>query len=97
MHIAYGQILAVQPARNQTPPTNRISLQPRVVPQVWNAVDNQGRKQHTSIIHGKWAHEETIATASFATTYLIIKNLAECQCAFFASSTFGLGFADEGS
>lgn len=34
--------------------------------QVWNAVDNQTRKGHTSIIHGKWAHEETIATASFA-------------------------------
>ena len=33
---------------------------------VWNAVDNQSRKGHTSIIHGKWAHEETIATASFA-------------------------------
>lgn len=34
--------------------------------QVWNAVDNQSRKGHTSIIHGKWEHEETIATASFA-------------------------------
>lgn len=41
--------------------------------QVWNAVDNQARKQHTSVIHGKWAHEETVATASFATKYLIVK------------------------
>ncbi len=49
--------------------------------QVWTAVDTQGRKRHTSIIHGKWAHEETIATASFATTYLIVKNLPEAQCA----------------
>ena len=49
--------------------------------QVWTAVDTQGRKRHTSIIHGKWAHEETIATASFATTYLIVKNLAEAECA----------------
>ena len=36
------------------------------VSKVWNAVDNQARKGHTSIIHGKWAHEETVATASFA-------------------------------
>eukprot|EP00887_Chlorella_sp_A99_P004324 scaffold15.g4324.t1 len=46
---------------------------------VWNAVDNQTRKGHTSIIHGKWAHEETIATASFAGTYLIVKDLGEAQ------------------
>ena len=39
------------------------------VSKVWNAVDTHARKAHTSIIHGKWAHEETIATASFATTY----------------------------
>ena len=36
------------------------------VAKVWNAVDNQARKQHTSVIHGKWAHEETVATTSFA-------------------------------
>ncbi len=47
--------------------------------QVWNAVDTHARKSHTSIIHGKWAHEETIATASFATTYLIVKNLKEAR------------------
>lgn len=49
------------------------------VSKVWNAVDNQSRKGHTSIIHGKWAHEETIATASFAGTYLIVKDLKEAQ------------------
>ena len=42
-------------------------------------MDTHARKSHTSIIHGKWAHEETIATASFATTYLIVKNLKEAQ------------------
>ena len=36
------------------------------VAKVWNAVDNQSRKNFTSVIHGKWAHEETVATASFA-------------------------------
>lgn len=36
------------------------------VSKVWNAVDKQTRNDHTSIIHGKWAHEETVATASFA-------------------------------
>ena len=41
--------------------------------QVWNAVDRQARKSHTSIIHGKYTHEETVATASFATTYLVVK------------------------
>ena len=49
------------------------------VSKVWNAVDNQARKGHTSIIHGKWAHEETIATASFAGTYLVIKDLKEAN------------------
>jgi 4-hydroxy-3-methylbut-2-enyl diphosphate reductase len=47
--------------------------------QVWNAVDNQARKSHTSIIHGKYSHEETVATASFATTYLIVRDLAEAR------------------
>ena len=45
--------------------------------QVWNAVDTHARKSHTSIIHGQWKHEETIATASFATVYLVVKNLKE--------------------
>lgn len=46
---------------------------------MWSAVDNQARKQHTSIIHGKYSHEETIATASFATTYLIVRDIPETQ------------------
>lgn len=49
------------------------------VSKVWNAVDNQARKGHTSIIHGKWAHEETIATASFAGKYLVVKDLKEAE------------------
>lgn len=42
-------------------------------------MDTHARKSYTSIIHGKWAHEETIATASFATTYLVVKDLKEAQ------------------
>lgn len=49
------------------------------VSKVWNAVDNQARKSHTSIIHGKWSHEETVATASFAGDYVIVKDIKEAQ------------------
>lgn len=54
----------LQAARAQNPCSTHCALPCRS--KVWNAVDNQSRKGHTSIIHGKWAHEETIATASFA-------------------------------
>mmetsp|Transcript_13311 Transcript_13311/g.23570 ORF Transcript_13311/g.23570 Transcript_13311/m.23570 type:complete len:438 (-) Transcript_13311:1011-2324(-) len=49
------------------------------VAKVWNSVDIHGRKKYTSVIHGKYSHEETIATASFAANYIIIKDLEECQ------------------
>nr|QBP34358.1 plastid 4-hydroxy-3-methylbut-2-enyldisphosphate reductase [Ulva prolifera] len=49
------------------------------VSKVWTAVDRQADKAHTSIIHGKYSHEETVATASFAGDYLIIKDLEEAK------------------
>lgn len=49
------------------------------VSKVWNTVEKHKKTSHTSIIHGKYKHEETIATSSFAGTYLIVLNLTEAQ------------------
>ncbi len=50
-----------------------------IASQVWNSVDIYGRKEFTSIIHGKYSHEETVATASFADKYIIIRDLDEAK------------------
>ncbi|MGK7946321.1 MAG: 4-hydroxy-3-methylbut-2-enyl diphosphate reductase [Microcystaceae cyanobacterium] len=49
------------------------------VSKVWNSVEKHKKKDYTSIIHGKYKHEETIATSSFAGTYLVVLNLDEAQ------------------
>ena len=49
------------------------------VSKVWNTVEKHKKKAFTSIIHGKYKHEETVATSSFAGTYLVVLNLAEAQ------------------
>jgi 4-hydroxy-3-methylbut-2-en-1-yl diphosphate reductase len=49
------------------------------VSKVWNTVEKHKKVSYTSIIHGKYNHEETVATSSFAGTYLVVLNLAEAQ------------------
>jgi 4-hydroxy-3-methylbut-2-enyl diphosphate reductase len=49
------------------------------VSKVWNSVEKHKKKAYTSIIHGKYNHEETIATSSFADTYLVVLNLKQAE------------------
>ena len=49
------------------------------VSKVWTTVEKHKKKEFTSIIHGKYKHEETVATKSFADKYLVVLNLEEAQ------------------
>jgi 4-hydroxy-3-methylbut-2-en-1-yl diphosphate reductase len=49
------------------------------VSKVWNSVEKHKKRDYTSIIHGKYAHEETVATSSFADRYLVVLNLKEAE------------------
>tara|TARA_Y100001968_G_scaffold326415_1_gene369422 strand:+ start:957 stop:2153 length:1197 start_codon:yes stop_codon:yes gene_type:complete len=49
------------------------------VSKVWHTVEKHKKHTFTSIIHGKYKHEETLATSSFAGTYLVVLDLAEAQ------------------
>lgn len=49
------------------------------VSKVWNTVEKHKKGSYTSIIHGKYNHEETIATSSFAGTYLIVLNMQQAE------------------
>ncbi|WP_267384121.1 4-hydroxy-3-methylbut-2-enyl diphosphate reductase [Cyanobacterium sp. uoEpiScrs1] len=49
------------------------------VSKVWNSVEKHKKRNYTSIIHGKYLHEETVATSSFAGDYLVILNLEQAN------------------
>jgi 4-hydroxy-3-methylbut-2-en-1-yl diphosphate reductase len=49
------------------------------VSKVWNTIEKHKKKDYTSIIHGQYKHEETIATSSFADKYLVVLNMAEAN------------------
>jgi len=49
------------------------------VSKVWNTVDKHQQRGLTSIIHGKYAHEETIATTSFCDDYICVKDYKEAE------------------
>ena len=49
------------------------------VSKVWNSIEKHKKRNYTSIIHGKYKHEETIATSSFADTYLVVLNMDQAN------------------
>ncbi|WP_019501836.1 4-hydroxy-3-methylbut-2-enyl diphosphate reductase [Pseudanabaena sp. PCC 6802] len=49
------------------------------VSKVWNRVEKHKKADFTSIVHGKYNHEETIATSSYADRYLVVLNLKEAE------------------
>ena len=49
------------------------------VAKVWNTVHTHQVRGLTSVIHGKYGHEETMATKSMCETYICVKNLDEAE------------------
>ena len=49
------------------------------VSKVWHTVEKHKKHTFTSIIHGKYKHEETLATRSFAGNYLVVFDLVEAE------------------
>lgn len=58
---------------------------------VWRRVESYGRDGFTSVIHGKYDHEETRATCSRAAKYLVVKDKRQAQavCVYILGGTDG--------
>jgi len=67
------------------------------VAKVWNTVHTHQVRGLTSVIHGKYAHEETMATKSMCETYICVKNIEEAEVIadFIANAEEGDGKAEE--
>jgi len=63
------------------------------VSKVWHTVEKHKKHTFTSIIHGKYKHEETLATSSFAGTYLVVFDLDEAN--YVSEYILGKGNRDE--
>jgi len=62
------------------------------VSKVWHTVEKHKKHTFTSIIHGKYKHEETLATRSFAGNYLVVFDLVEAE--YVANYILGNGDRD---
>ena len=67
------------------------------VAKVWNTVHTHQVRGLTSVIHGKYAHEETMATKSMCETYICVKNIEEAEYVadFMVNAVEGDGRAEE--
>ncbi len=63
------------------------------VSKVWHTVEKHKKHTFTSIIHGKYKHEETLATSSFAGTYLVVLDMEEAE--YVSNYILGKGDRDD--